>query len=47
MAYPIIPAPYGFKPVSEVGGLPYAGSTRMIPWLHPTKKTWSISRPLN
>ena len=31
MAYPIIPAPYGFKPVSEVGGLPYAGSTRMIP----------------
>ena len=31
MAYPIIPAPYGFKPVSEFGGLPYAGSTRMYP----------------
>jgi len=31
MAYPIVPAPYGFKPVSEFGGLPYAGSTRMYP----------------
>ena len=31
MAYPIIPAPYGFKAVSEFGGLPYAGSTRMYP----------------
>jgi len=28
MAYPIVPAPYGFKAVSEFGGLPYAGSTR-------------------
>ena len=31
MAYPIIPAPYGFKAVSEFGGLPYSGSTRMYP----------------
>ena len=31
MAYTIIPAPYGFKAVSEFGGLPYAGSTRMYP----------------
>ena len=31
MAYPIIPAPYGFKAVSEFGGLPYAGSTRPYP----------------
>ena len=31
MAYPIIPAPYGFKAVSEFGGLHYAGSTRMYP----------------
>ena len=31
MAYPIVSAPYGFKPVSELGGLPYAGSTRMYP----------------
>ena len=31
MAYPIIPAAYGFKPVSEFGGLSYAGSTRMYP----------------
>ena len=31
MAYPIVSAPYGFKPINELGGLPYAGSTRMIP----------------
>jgi len=31
MAYPIIPAAYGFKPVSEFGGLAYSGSTRMYP----------------
>ena len=31
MAYPVIPAPYGFKAVSEFGGLPYSGSTRMYP----------------
>jgi hypothetical protein len=24
-------SPYGFKPVNELGGLPYAGSTRMFP----------------
>ena len=28
MAYPIISAPYGFKPVSLIGGQLYAGSTR-------------------
>jgi len=31
MAYPTVSAPYGLKPVSEFGGLPYAGSTRMYP----------------
>lgn len=31
MAYPIVSAPYGFKAYNELGGLPYAGSTRMIP----------------
>jgi len=32
MAYPSnITAPYGFRPMNEIGGLPYAGSTRMIP----------------
>lgn len=31
MAYPIVSAPYGLKAYNEIGGLPYAGSTRMIP----------------
>ena len=31
MAYPIVSAPYGFKAANELGGLPYAGSTRMVP----------------
>ena len=31
MAYPTVSAPYGLKAVNEIGGLPYAGSTRMIP----------------
>jgi hypothetical protein len=31
MAYPIVSAPYGFKPINELGGLVYAGSTRMYP----------------
>lgn len=31
MAYPQVSAPYGLKAVNEIGGLPYAGSTRMIP----------------
>jgi hypothetical protein len=31
MAYPTVNGPYGLKPVNEIGGLPYAGSTRMIP----------------
>jgi hypothetical protein len=31
MAYPIIPAPYGLKPVNLIGGRVYAGSTRMFP----------------
>ena len=30
-AYPVISGPYGLKAVNEIGGLPYAGSTRMIP----------------
>jgi len=31
MAYPIVPAPYGFEAINELGGLPYAGSTRSLP----------------
>lgn len=30
-AYPTVSGPYGLKAVNEIGGLPYAGSTRMIP----------------
>ena len=31
MAYPIVPAPYGLKPVNLIGGQVFAGSTRYIP----------------
>jgi hypothetical protein len=31
MAYPSVPAGYGFRALNEIGGLPYAGSTRMVP----------------
>lgn len=31
MAYPTVDAPYGFKPVNLVGGLPFAGATRQVP----------------
>jgi len=31
MAYPIIDAPYGLKPVNLIGGQVFAGSTRMYP----------------
>jgi len=31
MAYPIVSAPYGFKPVNLIGGQVYAGSTRNLP----------------
>lgn len=31
MPYPTVSAPYGFKPVNLVGGLPFAGATREIP----------------
>lgn len=31
MAYPTVDAPYGFKPVSLLGGRVYSGSTRQIP----------------
>lgn len=31
MAYPIVSAPYGFKPVSLIGGQVFAGSTRDYP----------------
>lgn len=31
MAYPQVSGPYGLQAVNEIGGLPYAGSTRMIP----------------
>lgn len=31
MAYPVISAPYGFKPVNLIGGQVFAGSTRQYP----------------
>lgn len=31
MAYPLVDAPYGFKPIDRLDGLPYAGATRQIP----------------
>ena len=31
MAYPIVSAPYGFKPVNLIGGQVFAGSTRSLP----------------
>jgi len=31
MAYPVINGPYGLVPVNLMGGIPFAGSTRMIP----------------
>jgi hypothetical protein len=31
MAYPVVDATYGFKPINELNGLPYAGATRQIP----------------
>lgn len=31
MAYPTVSGAYGFKPVNELNGLPYAGATRQVP----------------
>jgi len=31
MAYLQVSGPYGLQARNEIGGLPYAGSTRMIP----------------
>lgn len=31
MAYPVVSAPYGFKPVNLIGGQVFAGSTRSLP----------------
>jgi hypothetical protein len=31
MAYPTVTAPYGFKPINRVDGMPYAGATRQLP----------------
>ncbi len=31
MAYPVVDAPYGFKPINELNGLPYSGATRQFP----------------
>ena len=31
MAYPFVDAAYGFKPINELNGLPYAGAIRQIP----------------
>ena len=34
MAYPVIDAPYGLKPVNLIGGQVFAGSTRSIPIIY-------------
>ena len=31
MAYPVVEAPYGLKPVNLIGGQVFAGSTRLLP----------------
>ena len=31
MAYPTISAPYGFKAVNRIDGMPYAGATLQLP----------------
>jgi hypothetical protein len=31
MAYPFVDAPYGFSPVNQLAGYPYAGAVRQIP----------------
>jgi hypothetical protein len=31
MAYPVVSAPYGFQPLNRIDGLPYAGSTKLVP----------------
>ena len=31
MAYPVVSAPYGLKPVNLIGGQVFAGSTRTLP----------------
>ena len=31
MAYPVVSAPYGFKPVNLIGGQVFSGSTRNLP----------------
>jgi hypothetical protein len=31
MAYPVVSAPYGFKPINLIGGQVFAGATRQIP----------------
>lgn len=30
MAYPTVNAPYGFKPINRLDGMPYAGATRLF-----------------
>ena len=31
MAYPVVDAPYGLKPINLIGGQVFAGSTRELP----------------
>ena len=31
MAYPVVSAPYGLKPINLIGGQVFAGSTREVP----------------
>lgn len=40
MGYPTVSAPYGFKPINRVDGMPYAGATRQLP-IDPTKTIYN------
>ena len=31
MAYPTVDAPFGLRPINLIGGIPFAGATRMLP----------------
>jgi hypothetical protein len=34
MAYPVVSAPYGLKPINLIGGQVFAGSTREYPIIY-------------
>ena len=47
MAYPVVSAPYGLKPVNLLGGQVFAGSTRMyqIPYAYGTSIFFGDLKP--